>query len=68
MISDRDPRRWQERADGRLIQEDPNEIANLPRQFIAREVFHNSPVYGPESMKYGGEMAMSFFEIVKGKK
>lgn len=68
MISDRDPRRWQERADGRLIQEDHNEMANLPRQFIAREVYHNSPVYGPESMKYGGEMVTTFFATLKGNK
>lgn len=68
MISDRDPRRWQERADARLINEDPAAMSNLPREFVNKQVYHNSPVYGPYSMKNGGEMMESFFAIVKDKK
>lgn len=65
MISDRDPRRWQERADGRLISKDMNAIANLPNEFINEQVYHNDPVYGPNSRYRGDvEMEMSFFEII----
>jgi len=32
-----DPRRRPEMADSRMIEEDHNEIANLPRQFIHRQ-------------------------------
>ncbi len=67
-ISDRDPRRWQERADSRLIQEDHQAMANLSPKFINREVYHNSPVYGPNSI-YGGdrEMSEAFYAILQDK-
>lgn len=69
MISDIDPRRWQERADSRLIREDHTAMANCPREFINREVYHNNPVYGPNS-RYGGDVDHSeeFYKAVRGTK
>lgn len=47
-----DPRRRQELADSRMIQEDHYEIANLPRRFIHREYnshrFNRSPMSDDE--------------------
>lgn len=66
MISDIDPRRWQERLDSRQIREDHTAMANLPRQFINREISYNHPVYKPGS-RYRGDiesMQESFMEIV----
>lgn len=71
MIKQNDPRRWQERADARLISEDHNAMANLSPEFINREVKHNNPVYGPGSLPFGGymeELHIAFFEGVKGKR
>lgn len=72
MIKQNDPRRWQERADRRLISEDQAAIANLSPEFINKQVFHNSPVYGPGSRPYGGDqhedLYVAFFEGVKGKR
>ncbi len=66
MISDKDPRRWQERIDGKIIKEDHTSMANCPRQFINKQVYHNTPVYGPGS-RYGGDtdLSRSFYKTLK---
>lgn len=73
MIIQNDPRRWQERADARMVQEDHNAIANLSPMPVHREIPHHEPVYGPTRSPYGPtaefmELKESFFQGVKGKK
>lgn len=54
MITQNDPRRWKERADGSMISEDPGAVANLSPNLIMKEVKSvpldpyngNIPAYG----------------------
>jgi len=66
MIKQNDPRRWQERADARMIQEDHSAVANLPETVINREIPHHDLTYGPVSSI--AELHMAFFDGVKGKR
>ena len=73
MIKQNDPRRWQERADARMVQEDHAAIANLSPIPMIKEIPHHGPTYGPGDSPYGlraefMELKASFFDYEKGKK
>jgi hypothetical protein len=64
MIKQNDPRRWQERADARMVQEDHSAMANLSAVPMIKEIPHHSPVYGPHQELV--ELKMAFFDGIKG--
>lgn len=70
MIKQNDPRRWQERADARMIAEDPVAMANLSPIPINREMPHQHPTWDPATgMKMMTEdLTIAFFAGVKGKR
>ena len=73
MIKQNDPRRWQERADARMVNEDHNAIANLSAVPINKEIPHHGYTYGPGDSPYGpraefAELTMAFFDGVKGRR
>lgn len=73
MIKQNDPRRWQERADARMVQEDHTAIANLSPIPVNREIPHHEPTYGPGNSPYGPmaefmELKEVFFQGVKGRR
>lgn len=73
MIKQNDPRRWQERADARMVQEDHTAMANLSPVEFQREIPHHDLTYGPGDSPYGpraqfAELKMAFFDGVKGRR
>ncbi len=73
MIKQNDPRRWQERADARMVNEDHNAIANLSSTPVHREIPHHDLVYGPGESPYGPtaefmELKEAFFNGSKGRR
>ncbi len=76
MITQNDPRRWRERADGTRVYEDPNAASNLPTEVNAREIpYHDVPINPSASgdlPNYGkpmpGTLDIQFFNASKGKK
>ena len=72
MIKQNDPRRWQERADARMVQEDHTAMSNLSSMPMIKEIPHHEPTYGPGDSPYGpraefAELKMAFFDGVKGR-
>jgi len=71
MIKQNDPRRWEERADARMVQEDRNAMANLSPYGYQREIPHHDIPHDPRR-GYGHplmeDMAISFFAGVRGKR
>lgn len=73
MIKQNDPRRWEERADARMVQEDHNAMANLSPIPVNREIPHHNLIYGPGTSPYGPraeymELQEAFFQGAKGKR
>ncbi len=71
MITQNDPRRWKERADGSMIFEDKTAMANLYPNVIAREIPHHDMPIDPHTgniPNFGKpELSMAFFGVVKGR-
>jgi hypothetical protein len=71
MITQNDPRRWKERADGSMVFEDKSAMANLSPSVMMREIPHNSVAIDPhtgDTPNFGKpDLSMAFFSVVKGR-
>lgn len=71
MIKQNDPRRWNERADARMVREDHMAMANLSNDGFQREIPHHDIPHNP-AVGYGHPMmeslTIAFFDGVKGKR
>ena len=70
MIIQNDPRRWEERADGRMIPDDRNAFANLSPEVFMEEIPHHNPVYrypGAPQVQNVGPLAATFMSVVRSK-
>ena len=47
MIKQNDPRRWRERADGSMVNEDRNAPSNLPRDVMIKRIPHHAVPMDP---------------------
>lgn len=71
MIKQNDPRRWQERADARMVRENQSEIANLSRTPVNREIPHHDIPFNPSAgvrTPLDQDLVIAFFDGVKGKR
>lgn len=70
MILQNDPRRWEERADGRMIPDDRNAFANLSPEVFMKEIPHHNMAYGlPHApmVENVGALTQTFMGVVKSK-
>jgi hypothetical protein len=73
MIKQNDPRRWQERADAGMVNEDHSAMSNLSPVPMIKEIPHHDLPYGPGNSPYGPraefmELKEAFFDGVKGRR
>lgn len=75
MIIQNDPRRWRERADGSMVNEDHSSMANLSTQVKIERIPHHEVPENPSAGDIPGfgrpqmdMMSMAFYGSIRGKR